>query len=355
MAGVAKWLRPRIVVPICGGSSPLVCPIFLQTPHLVHNNSDSKTRLACYNQPMPLDSLPTPDKTNTTDTASQRMRATLRIYHPDLAPDEITDLLQLEPTVAWSSGQDEYGFRKRPGHLAPSGGWLLSSRATVKNNLLEDHILHLLEKISGSNTALKALQKRGYMVDMVVSWHATNWNPTPALSPALMRQLARFELPVWFDIYQDDTSQALVEESLPATRPEETYATFRLYDPQLDPDEISDLMQIKSTRQWRMGQELVPMDGEKPRTANLGGWLLSSRDRINSLDAARHLEFLLDRLQGTGSCLKTLKARGYKMDVVVAWFSDSWNTCPAITPQIMQKLAALDLSLWFDVYLDEWV
>ena len=28
MAGVAKWLRPRIVVPVCGGSSPLVCPIF---------------------------------------------------------------------------------------------------------------------------------------------------------------------------------------------------------------------------------------------------------------------------------------------------------------------------------------
>lgn len=28
MAGVAKWLRPRFVVPVFGGSSPLVCPIF---------------------------------------------------------------------------------------------------------------------------------------------------------------------------------------------------------------------------------------------------------------------------------------------------------------------------------------
>ncbi len=29
MAGVAKWLRHWIVVPALGGSSPLVCPIFL--------------------------------------------------------------------------------------------------------------------------------------------------------------------------------------------------------------------------------------------------------------------------------------------------------------------------------------
>lgn len=28
MAGVAKWLRHRFVVPVFGGSSPLVCPIF---------------------------------------------------------------------------------------------------------------------------------------------------------------------------------------------------------------------------------------------------------------------------------------------------------------------------------------
>lgn len=26
MAGVAKWLRPRIVVPVFAGSSPVVCP-----------------------------------------------------------------------------------------------------------------------------------------------------------------------------------------------------------------------------------------------------------------------------------------------------------------------------------------
>lgn len=28
MAGVAKWLRPRIVVPVFVGSSPIIRPIF---------------------------------------------------------------------------------------------------------------------------------------------------------------------------------------------------------------------------------------------------------------------------------------------------------------------------------------
>ena len=32
MAGVVKWLRPRIVVPICMGSNPISRPIFEIVP-----------------------------------------------------------------------------------------------------------------------------------------------------------------------------------------------------------------------------------------------------------------------------------------------------------------------------------
>lgn len=34
MAGVAKWLRHRIVVPAYGGSTPLACPIYYQKQEL---------------------------------------------------------------------------------------------------------------------------------------------------------------------------------------------------------------------------------------------------------------------------------------------------------------------------------
>ena len=40
-----------------------------------------------------------------------------------------------------------------------------------------------------------------FMIDVVVGWHATSWNTTPALSPDLMRRLAKLNLPIWFDVY----------------------------------------------------------------------------------------------------------------------------------------------------------
>ncbi|MBK9769999.1 MAG: hypothetical protein IPP57_04080 [Candidatus Obscuribacter sp.] len=41
---------------------------------------------------------------NQLNTEPERVRATLRIYHPELNPDEITALLGLSPSVAWTRG-----------------------------------------------------------------------------------------------------------------------------------------------------------------------------------------------------------------------------------------------------------
>ena len=35
MAGIVKWLRPRIVVPLCVGSNPTTRPIFLNTESII--------------------------------------------------------------------------------------------------------------------------------------------------------------------------------------------------------------------------------------------------------------------------------------------------------------------------------
>lgn len=42
MAGVAKWLRPRFVVPVFVGSSPIICPIFLTGTNMETINIDGK-------------------------------------------------------------------------------------------------------------------------------------------------------------------------------------------------------------------------------------------------------------------------------------------------------------------------
>lgn len=136
----------------------------------------------------------------------ERVRATLRIYHPELEPDAVTELLGIEPSVSWKQGDQPYGWTKKPGHQAPSGGWLLSSRLDVRGNDAMAHIEWLLDQVVGSATRLKQLQDKGFMVDVVVAWHAITWNTTPTLTPHIMRRLAKHNLPVWFDIYLNGQS-----------------------------------------------------------------------------------------------------------------------------------------------------
>lgn len=138
------------------------------------------------------------------DTQPERVRATLRIYHPELNPEQITSLLEISPSVSWRKGDDAYGWTKKPGKKAPSGGWLLSSRQKVKSNNAIAHLEWLMDQLLGSGTVLKQLQDQGFMVDVVVGWHATSWNTTPALTPDIMRRLANQRLPIWFDVYLYD-------------------------------------------------------------------------------------------------------------------------------------------------------
>jgi len=144
------------------------------------------------------------DHENAIDTNPERVRATLRIYHPELNPEEITRLMQVKPTMSWTKGDDAYGWTKRPGKKAPSGGWLLSSRQKVKSNNAIAHLDWLLDQLTGSASVLKRLQEQGFIVDVVVGWHATSWNTTPALTPEIMRRLANNHLPIWFDVYLYD-------------------------------------------------------------------------------------------------------------------------------------------------------
>ena len=135
------------------------------------------------------------------DTTPRSVRATFRIYHPELDPADLTSRFDINPSVSWKRNDDEYGWRKRPGHKAPSGGWLLSSRQAVKDNNALAHIDYLLDQLSGRAGLIKQLQMEGYMIDLVIGWHAASWNTTPTLTPEIMRRLANYRLPIWFDVY----------------------------------------------------------------------------------------------------------------------------------------------------------
>lgn len=283
-------------------------------------------------------------------TSPERVRATLRIYHPDLAPEKIAEALRLSPTVAWKSGEEAYGFRKLPGHFAPSGGFLLSSRLEVKSNKPEAHINYILEQVSSSLTALKILQKQGFMIDLVVAWHTLSDHTRPQLSPAIMRKLGRLGIPIWFDIYVNEKEN--LSKFLSSTTPLDAWANFRVYHAELKPEEVSALLDLEPSQVWLKGDTIHLLDNST-RTAKTSGWLLSSYESLHDHSLNQHLKWLLTRLKGTSKALKYFRKRDFHIDVCLSWLANSSNTCPALTPEVMLTLGNLDIPACFDVYLTQ--
>lgn len=77
----------------------------------------------------------------------------------------------------------------------------MSSRTVVKSNNALAHIDWLLDQVASKVSTIRDMQSHGFLMDVVVGWHASSWNTTPALTPDIMRRLARIGLPIWFDIY----------------------------------------------------------------------------------------------------------------------------------------------------------
>jgi hypothetical protein len=137
------------------------------------------------------------DRTLERATGPERVRATFRIYHPDLEPEKLTELLEITPSIAWRRAT--LWLAQTPG-FSHQGG-CSQVRTVMRGNNAGAHIDWLLDQLAGKTNMIKELQNRGFMIDVVVGWHATSWNTTPALSPDLMRRLAKLNLPIWFDVY----------------------------------------------------------------------------------------------------------------------------------------------------------
>jgi hypothetical protein len=126
----------------------------------------------------------------------------------------------------------------------------------------------------------------------------------------------------------------------------ETFAWFRVMGESLDPDTVTARLKVPPTRTQNRGA--LPQAGSK-YPYKYSGWFLESQGWVQSLDARRHLDWLLDRLQGCEEALVQLKAEGNLVDVCVRWDSVGHGG-PALSPKQMNQLGALGVTLWFDIY-----
>jgi len=128
-----------------------------------------------------------------------------------------------------------------------------------------------------------------------------------------------------------------------------TYATLRIYD--AHPHAVSEKLQLRPAAIRIKGERWETRSGWSSTPSSVNGWFLTSKDAVQSKDVRRHLDWILDQIEPHASALMELQAAHSRMDVTCFWLSAWGHGGPTLSPSIMGRLAALELHLWFDVYV----
>ncbi len=126
----------------------------------------------------------------------------------------------------------------------------------------------------------------------------------------------------------------------------DTYATLRCYHPTETSEAVSQALQLVPDGVYVAG---LPFKPEKPeRVAKRHAWFLCSDARVASLDAEKHIAWIIDQIGEVGvSCLLS---RGWSIDISCMWDSACGHGGPTLSPSLMGRLAVLQIPIVFDVY-----
>jgi hypothetical protein len=125
----------------------------------------------------------------------------LRVYGDDLAPEEVSRLLQIEPTDAERKGARTRIINGKVRKFSRRGRWILElSDKDCGEWDLEEVIKCLLTKLPSKTTVWRELHRR-YHVDLFCCLHMEALNRGFGLSPEVSSMLAERRLEIGFDIY----------------------------------------------------------------------------------------------------------------------------------------------------------
>ncbi len=128
----------------------------------------------------------------------------------------------------------------------------------------------------------------------------------------------------------------------------ETYSTLRVFSDDLAGSEITRILQIQPTKVFQKGE--LHTHGQLQRKSN--GWFYSTKSLSSSRDTRRHIDLILDRLDGKLDAVNALNQERCKVDIVSYWVSTGQGG-PFLTSEQMLKLGTLGISVWWDIYFEE--
>jgi len=132
-----------------------------------------------------------------------------------------------------------------------------------------------------------------------------------------------------------------------------TYASLNAYNETGHYAAVTESLAVEPTGAHDAGDTSRLINGEardtgRPCTKSF--WSISTERRVASRDARRHVDHLLELLDGKGEHLRTLREAGWRFRVSIFWESKYGHGGPILGPQTMRRLAELELEIWFDCY-----
>ncbi len=125
----------------------------------------------------------------------------LSIYPGGMHPDEVSEILILEPTQQNNLGETITNSLGRT-RVIKQAAWYLSSELYVQSKDIREHLNWILEKINPSEIGLKQLQcNENVKMSLCCVWCSKYGHGGPVLWPEQMKNISNLNLECSFDIY----------------------------------------------------------------------------------------------------------------------------------------------------------
>jgi len=139
--------------------------------------------------------------------------STLRVFSDHITPDEITKLLQIEPTSAFRKGDSySHGKLKRK-----ANGWFYSTEQLSSSKDTRRHIDLILATLDGKDDSVQKLHIEGCKIDLTTYWVSVGQGG-PWLMPRQMLKLGTLGIEIWWDIYFADKDEKCPDAAKPSSK-----------------------------------------------------------------------------------------------------------------------------------------
>lgn len=129
----------------------------------------------------------------------------------------------------------------------------------------------------------------------------------------------------------------------------ETEVCLRIMGHDLDPLEISRLLELEPTAFHARGDQRTGASGKRYSQYTEGLWAWAP-GVDESEPVAEHLRMLVDVLERKATLLQRLRKLGLRMDIFIGLFGPDSNFGVSLSADLLERLGRLGVDLDFDIY-----